>query len=59
MLLLCAGFLRKVYGILTAQLLLTVAVSVLCLFVPQVKGFVQTRCACVCVYARVCVRVSE
>ena len=46
LLLLCAGFLRKVYGILTAQLLLTVAVSVLCLFVPQVKQFVQTRCVC-------------
>jgi len=36
------SFLRKVYGILTAQLVLSVVIAVVCLSVPQVKGFVQT-----------------
>jgi len=31
-----------VYGILTAQLVLSVVIAVVCLSVPQVKGFVQT-----------------
>lgn len=31
------------YGILTAQLVLSVVIAVVCLSVPQVKGFVQTR----------------
>lgn len=37
------GFLRKVYGILSAQLILTVIIAGICIAVPPVKGFVQTR----------------
>jgi FtsH-binding integral membrane protein len=36
------GFLRKVYGILSAQLLLTVLICVIFMNVESVKGFVQT-----------------
>jgi FtsH-binding integral membrane protein len=35
------SFLRKVYGILTAQLGLTVLVVVICLSVPQIREFVH------------------
>ncbi|WP_411027279.1 Bax inhibitor-1 family protein, partial [Salmonella sp. s54925] len=35
------GFLRKVYGILTLQLGLTIAVSTLFMFVGAIKAFVQ------------------
>lgn len=38
-----SGFLRKVYGILTAQLGLTVLVVVVCLTVPQCKALVHGR----------------
>jgi hypothetical protein len=38
------SFLRKVYGILTAQLGLTVLVVVVCLSVPQIREFVHARC---------------
>lgn len=38
-----SGFLRKVYGILTAQLGLTVLVVVVCLAVPQCKALVHGR----------------
>ena len=37
------GFLRKVYGILSAQLILTVVIAGICIAVPPLKGFVQTR----------------
>ena len=37
------GFLRKVYGILTAQLILSVLVALVCMSVPSVREFVQTR----------------
>ena len=43
-----AGFLRKVYGILTAQLGLTVLVVLLCLAVPSCKAVVQGRCVSQC-----------
>ncbi|XP_064405587.1 protein lifeguard 4-like [Halichondria panicea] len=36
------SFLRKVYGILTAQLLLTVLVCAVCMFVPALKDVVQS-----------------
>ena len=38
-----AGFLRKVYGILTAQLALTVLVVCVCLAVPQCRELVHGR----------------
>ena len=38
-----AGFLRKVYGILTAQLVLTVLVVLVCIAVPSCKTLVQGR----------------
>ncbi|CAG9767664.1 unnamed protein product [Ceutorhynchus assimilis] len=37
------AFLRKVYGLLTMQILLTVAVAGLFMFTPPIKGFVQTN----------------
>lgn len=37
------GFLRKVYGILSAQLLFTVLVCGVCMLVTPVKDFVQTH----------------
>lgn len=37
------GFLRKVYGILTAQLFITVLIGAVCLTVPQVRATVQAR----------------
>ena len=37
------GFLRKVYGILTAQLLITVLIGAVCITVPQVRATVQGR----------------
>lgn len=37
------GFLRKVYGILTAQLLITVLIGAVCITVPQVRAAVQGR----------------
>ena len=39
----CLGFLRKVYGILTSQLLITVIIATACISLPQLKGFVQSR----------------
>lgn len=45
-----SGFLRKVYGILTAQLGLTVLVVMLCLVVPQCKALVHGRSASTLVY---------
>ena len=38
-----SGFLRKVYGILTAQLCLTVIVCITCMISPTIKTFVQGR----------------
>lgn len=37
------GFLRKVYGILSAQLVLSVLLAAFCLSVPSAKDFVQSR----------------
>lgn len=37
------GFLRKVYGILTAQLTLTVIVAAIFMYSEGIKGFVQSR----------------
>lgn len=37
------GFLRKVYGILTAQLVLTVVVAATCMMVPPVKDLILMR----------------
>lgn len=37
------GFLRKVYGILTAQLFITVLIGAVCITVPQVRATVQAR----------------
>ena len=38
-----SGFLRKVYGILSAQLLFTTLVGLLCVTVEPVKVFIQGR----------------
>ena len=38
-----AGFLRKVYGILTAQLALTIIVAGIFMYTESIKGFVQAR----------------
>ncbi|XP_018329688.1 protein lifeguard 4 [Agrilus planipennis] len=35
------AFIRKVYGILSVQLLLTVIIAAVCMFTPQITGFVQ------------------
>ncbi|RZB41020.1 lifeguard 4 [Asbolus verrucosus] len=37
------GFIRKVYGLLSMQLLLTVVVAAIFMFTPQIKSFVQTN----------------
>lgn len=37
------GFLRKVYGILTAQLSLTILVAAIFMYTEGIKGFVQSR----------------
>jgi hypothetical protein len=37
------AFIRKVYGLLSMQLLLTVVVATICMFTPQIKSFVQTK----------------
>ncbi|KAJ3634345.1 hypothetical protein MTP99_011227 [Tenebrio molitor] len=37
------AFIRKVYGLLSMQLLLTVVVATICMFTPQIKSFVQTN----------------
>lgn len=37
------GFIRKVYGLLTMQLLLTVIVASMCMFTPQIKSFIHTK----------------
>ena len=37
------GFLRKVYGILSAQLGLTILIGALFMYTPTIKGFVQQR----------------
>lgn len=37
------GFIRKVYGLLSMQLLLTVVVASICLFTPPIKSFVHTK----------------
>ena len=39
----CVGFIRKVYGILTAQLLLSMVMCVVMRFVPSVSQFVQLK----------------
>ena len=38
-----AGFIRKVYGILSAQLGLTILVAGLFMYTSSIKEFVQTR----------------
>ena len=40
------GFLRKVYGILSAQLALTVVIAGICIAVPPVRAFVHARYVC-------------
>ena len=40
----CAGFLRKVYGILTTQLVLTLVICVALRGLPAVTNIIQTRC---------------
>lgn len=37
------AFIRKVYGLLTMQLLLTIVVAAMCMFTPQIKVFVQKK----------------
>lgn len=37
------AFLRKVYGLLTMQIFLTVVIAALFMFTPPIKGFVQTK----------------
>lgn len=37
------AFLRKVYGLLTMQIFLTVIIAALFMFTPPIKGFVQTN----------------
>ncbi|XP_069674339.1 protein lifeguard 4-like [Periplaneta americana] len=37
------GFLRKVYGLLSLQFLLTVVVSGVCMYVPVVRNFIHTN----------------
>ena len=35
------GFLRKVYSLLSMQLILTTIIAGVCMFTPQIKGFVH------------------
>jgi len=37
------AFIRKVYGLLTVQLLLTIIVASLCMFTPPIKEFIHTN----------------
>lgn len=37
------AFLRKVYGLLTMQIFLTMTVASVFMFTPPIKGFVQTK----------------
>lgn len=37
------GFMRKVYGLLSTQLLLTTIVAAACMYTDPVKTFVQTK----------------
>ena len=37
------AFIRKVYGLLSMQLLLTVIVASICMFTPPIKNFVHTK----------------
>lgn len=37
------GFIRKVYGLLSMQLLLTVVVAAICAGTPQVKDFIHQK----------------
>jgi FtsH-binding integral membrane protein len=37
------GFLRKVYGLLSVQLLMTTLIAAVCIFSPAVKGLIHTN----------------
>ncbi|KAJ8968703.1 hypothetical protein NQ314_002158 [Rhamnusium bicolor] len=37
------AFIRKVYGLLTMQLFLTIIIASICMFTPPIKSFVQTK----------------
>lgn len=37
------GFIRKVYGLLSMQLLLTVIVAGICMFTPPIKTFIHNK----------------
>lgn len=37
------GFIRKVYGLLSMQLLLTVIVAGMCMMTPQIKEFIHAK----------------
>lgn len=37
------AFIRKVYGLLTVQLLLTIIVASMCMFTPPIKEFIHTK----------------
>ncbi|KAF2902510.1 hypothetical protein ILUMI_03672 [Ignelater luminosus] len=37
------AFIRKVYGLLTVQLLMTIIVASMCMFTPQIKEFIHTN----------------
>lgn len=37
------GFIRKVYGLLGMQMLLTVIIASICMFTPIVKEFIHTK----------------
>lgn len=37
------GFIRKVYGLLTMQLMITVAIGALFMFTPPIKSFIHSK----------------
>lgn len=37
------GFIRKVYGLLSLQLLLTVVIAGMCMMTPTIKEFIHTK----------------
>lgn len=37
------AFIRKVYGLLTTQVLLTVVIASICMFTPPIRSFVHTK----------------
>lgn len=37
------AFIRKVYGLLSLQLLLTIIIASACMFTPQIKEFIHTK----------------